>query len=79
MYSKLFLSIQKVNIGYYAQAAQTTLNLYVFLCAFTLTTLNPSLPHQGFLTSSFRISKRVTFTVPVSNHNDIGAPGREGF
>jgi hypothetical protein len=48
---------------------RTTLNLCV-LVFFTPVTLHPPSPHQGILTSPLRISKRVSLTIPVSNHND---------
>jgi hypothetical protein len=61
---------EKVDIGYYALVAQITLKLSVLLNSFTLAMYHPPSPHQGFLTSSLQISKRVPLTIPVSNHND---------
>jgi hypothetical protein len=71
-----------MDIGYYASAARTTLNLGVFLCAFvhlytsTSHVLHP--PYQELLTSYLRIFKRVLLTVLMFNPNDIGVLGRRG-
>jgi hypothetical protein len=49
------------------------------LMFFTLATYQPPSCHQGFLSSSLRISKRVPLTVLMSNNKDIDAPGRGNF
>jgi hypothetical protein len=43
--SSYWANMDKVDIGYYAPVDQTTLDLCVFLCFFTLTTLHPPSPH----------------------------------